>query len=293
MTLGHVMVATDFSGNATEALLRAAMIARLGTFERLTIAHVLERRLLDALRELIGHDPDPQIGQIVEARLREQADELRHRSRLEVASRCLDGDRRAALVEEARRSDSALIVLGAQGTNGLRRWLLGSTADRIVSSAPAAVLVVKRRARRRYRRVLLPVDLRTPPEAAIALARALAPGAERILMHAYEVPFEGQLRQAGVDQPDIEHYRERAQAQADRALYELRTRLTAPGEICEVTATRGVPDQAILGAEASFKPDLLVMPRHAAGKIERWVLGSVTRRVVEQCRTDIAVLPPA
>src|SRR5690606_34800135 len=120
--------------------------------------------------------------------------------------------------DEALRAQAALIVVGAGGANDARRLLLGSTSDRIVSEAPTAVLVVKRRASKRYRRVLLPVDLRTPPDEALRMARALAPGAELVLMHAFEVPFEGQLRYAGVDESEVEFYRARAQNAAMRSL---------------------------------------------------------------------------
>lgn len=292
MKLGHAMVATDFSPDASAALRRAAAIARVGGIDRLSIVHVLERRLLDALRDLAGRGPDDRIGRIIEERLREQADELRERAGRDVCVRLLEGDRRSALVEEARRLHCGLIVVGARGAGLMRRLLLGSTSDRLVSSAPAAVLVVKRRAVKRYRRVLLPVDLQTPPDDALELARSLAPGADLILMQAYEVPFEGQLRYASVGEADIVRYRERAHDEAVRALHELQDRLIRPGETIGVHAVHGTPDPAILDAEGTLKPDLLVLPRHAAGRVEHWVLGSVARRIVERCRSDIAVLPP-
>src|SRR5690606_22768481 len=135
-------------------------------------------------------------------------------------------------------------------------------SDRIVSESPTAVLVVKRRVSKCYRRVLIPVDLQTPPDEAFKMARALAPGAELVLMHAFEVPFEGQLRYAGVDESEVEFYRARAQNGAMYSLYVERSRLIYSGESCLATAMRCFALRTILVAEQSLKPVLLVLLLH-------------------------------
>jgi nucleotide-binding universal stress UspA family protein len=43
----------------------------------------------------------------------------------------------------ARRASVDLIILGTRGQHGLRRWVLGSTAERVVRHAPCPVLVVR------------------------------------------------------------------------------------------------------------------------------------------------------
>ncbi len=48
-----------------------------------------------------------------------------------------------AIIEEARRSQADLIVLGTHGRRGVRRLLLGSDAEAIVRHAPVAVLLVR------------------------------------------------------------------------------------------------------------------------------------------------------
>ena len=56
-----------------------------------------------------------------------------------------DGEPRSAIVDEAREWDADLIVLGSHGYTGLKRWLLGSVAQAVVSHAPCSVEVVRKK----------------------------------------------------------------------------------------------------------------------------------------------------
>lgn len=56
-----------------------------------------------------------------------------------------DGDPRSVIVDEAREWSADLIVIGSHGYTGIKRWLLGSVAQSIVSHAPCSVEVVRRR----------------------------------------------------------------------------------------------------------------------------------------------------
>lgn len=53
------------------------------------------------------------------------------------------GDAAAAIVQEAARSNVDLIVMATHGYSGLRRWLAGSVADRVLHAAPAPLLLVR------------------------------------------------------------------------------------------------------------------------------------------------------
>jgi universal stress protein E len=48
-----------------------------------------------------------------------------------------------AIAEAARRSRSAIVVLGAISRSGIKRLLIGNTAERILDQVPCDVLVVK------------------------------------------------------------------------------------------------------------------------------------------------------
>ena len=72
------------------------------------------------------------------------AEKLRASS-LGVETAVRDGDPRSCIVDEAREWDADLIVVGSHGYTGLKRWLLGSVAQSVVSHAPCSVEVVRKR----------------------------------------------------------------------------------------------------------------------------------------------------
>jgi nucleotide-binding universal stress UspA family protein len=55
-----------------------------------------------------------------------------------------EGDARSEIVDEAKQWPADLIVLGSHGYTGLKRLLLGSVAQSVVSHAPCSVEVVRR-----------------------------------------------------------------------------------------------------------------------------------------------------
>lgn len=78
---------------------------------------------------------------------REIADAQRHLDeigqRIEgLETRVLDGDPQRAIVEEARREQADLIVIGKRGRNRIQEFLLGSTAEAIARGAHCPVLIV-------------------------------------------------------------------------------------------------------------------------------------------------------
>ncbi len=71
------------------------------------------------------------------------ATRLRERG-LTVESTVREGDARVEIVEEATDWNADLIVVGSHGHTGLRRLLLGSVAQYVVSHAPCSVEVARR-----------------------------------------------------------------------------------------------------------------------------------------------------
>jgi nucleotide-binding universal stress UspA family protein len=54
-----------------------------------------------------------------------------------------DGEPRSVIVDEANSWSADLIIIGSHGYTGLKRWLLGSVAQSVVSHAPCSVEVVR------------------------------------------------------------------------------------------------------------------------------------------------------
>ena len=186
-----ILTATDLSAPARHAAARAARAARLArdTGAQLRLLHVMNQGAIDDLRVLLGVQVGP-----VEQHLIDTAREDLARLAAGIGEpfgiapgiHLAAGSVLAETLDHADAIDADLLVLGARGESFMRHLLLGSTAERLLSKTRRPMLVVKQTPMDRYRRVLVPVDFSPWSGEAIALARAVAPGAELVLMHAFE-----------------------------------------------------------------------------------------------------------
>lgn len=92
-------------------------------------------------------------------------------------------------VAEERSAD--LVVIGPHRSQGqsLSEKVLGSTADRVIRTSPAPVLVVKIESVKPYRQVATAVDFSPQSAAAAKEARKLVPDARQELIHVVDFPF--------------------------------------------------------------------------------------------------------
>jgi nucleotide-binding universal stress UspA family protein len=60
-----------------------------------------------------------------------------------VEKHALAGDPAHAIIEVAGEQKADLVVVGARGTSGLRRFMLGSVASKLAHHAPTSLLIVR------------------------------------------------------------------------------------------------------------------------------------------------------
>jgi nucleotide-binding universal stress UspA family protein len=200
--LARILAATDLSAPARQAVARAFRVAA-ETGAELTVLHVLSQGALEQLRRLLGS-----ASATVEQRLMDEARqrlalltaELGPQHGISAAIALASGRVLSAILDQADARDADLVVVGARGEDYLGRLLIGTTSERLLRRSLRPMLVVKQFPHEAYRRVLVPVDFSPWSRQAIRLARAIAPGAELILLHAFEAPFESKLRYAGVEE---------------------------------------------------------------------------------------------
>jgi nucleotide-binding universal stress UspA family protein len=284
------MAATDFSECAGHAAHRAALLAaQLGT--TLTLLHVVNRSFLAKLCDLfVSYEQGEQALTGNAARmLDEQAAELKTKigvsDALTLQAKVTLGNTHDELL--AGSSTTALMVLGAHGDNPLRDLLFGSTAERLLRHATQPVLVVRRAPRGPYRRVLVPSDFSPASVTAFDLVERFAPGAALTVVHAFDVPFEGKLRFAGVPEEAIKAHRERAHREALAKLATLDAKSRNPRLPSIIKPQH--PVQLILEAEKSRDADLIVIGRQGQSMVEEALLGSVARRVLSDAQCDVLV----
>jgi nucleotide-binding universal stress UspA family protein len=194
------------------------------------------------------------------------------------------------IAECADAVPESLIALATHGYGGLRRWAVGSTADKVIQAARAPVFLVRSQADATagalaFKRMLVPLDgsdlaaTALPP--AVELARGA--GAELILLWAVE------------QQPQYMNLLLMRRNEAASALDALVAETSSQVSLTPVVAANyGDTAEAIVEEAACRQADLIVMATHGYGGVQRWILGSVADKVLQAAPAPLLLVrPPA
>lgn len=176
----EILLATDFSARSDRALDRAVIVARERN-ARLVVVHVLEGKAKRDFQE----DPDR-----LAAHLRAELPESAADAELVLRT----GSTPEVLASLVRERGSSLMVTGVARFNSIGDYLIGTAVEHIISETDAPVLVVRKRARAAYARILAAIDFSPCSRAALAFVGAFFPGAAIEAVNAFHVPYEGWLK---------------------------------------------------------------------------------------------------
>lgn len=287
----HLVVATDFSPCADEALRRAdALALRFGA--RLSLLHVVEPLPVVSAWGDTGSVAWIGLEALQEAGLKLMARQLAANPSLQspgIALHCLVGQPRRDLGALAAELGGDLLVLGAHAPTGLGQKLLGSTAQAAVHGSPLPLLVCRRPAASAWRRVLAAADFGAAAAKAQALASLLAPTAEKRLVYAH-APFpEATLAMVQPDPAMLERYAERAEREAAERLAQLGE--ASPGWTAHFR--RGDAAEVVVREAAAQQADLVALGTRGHGPWMGGLLGSVGQRVLARLDADVLLVPGA
>ena len=287
----RILAATDLSAPSRHAVDRAYRLAAERGWQ-LTLAHAIPPGIFDELQAMLGGNA-PSIADSVAAEASRQLaalnDEPRRTHGVVADCRVLAGSPLAAITDFADRNGADLLVLGSRGEGFLRQMMLGSTASRLLRKTRHPVLVVKQPPHESYRRVLVAIDFSVASRAALQQVRKLAPEAQLVLLHVVELPFEGKMQYANVDEDIIRRYRQEAQARALGKLRQLMAEEGLPEPETRLVALPGLPAQLILQQEQEEDCDLIVVGKHGVNLVEELLLGSTTKHVLGESQGDVLV----
>lgn len=290
-TLRRLLAATDFSVFGGYAVNRAALIAK-ESGANLNLMHVATLAPLERLRLGVVRthaDLEQRVLDVAKDELRQTGAEVLERHGISSSVQVASGSLFQELTGYADALPANLVVLGVRGTTPVRRLLLGSTAERLIGKVHCPVLVVKQLPHEKYRSVLVAVDFSVASLPALLAARTIAPDAEISLLNVFEVPFEGNLRFAGVDDDDIQYYRSSARQDALHKLEALCAEAHMPRQDVRLLVMHGSPLPNILAQERINGCDLIVMGKHGENMLEELMLGSITRHVMAESHCDVLI----
>jgi nucleotide-binding universal stress UspA family protein len=193
------------------------------------------------------------------------------------------GDAADVILEVASEEGATLIAIATHGRSGLRRWAFGSVAEKILRASPIPVLAVRSFSESggptpaeglTLKRILVPVSADglslQGVEPALALARLF--GSSVTLLHV----CEGQA--CGLPVPEL------------KQAYE---RFHEAGLEVEPLMKQGDPATRVLETVAELKADLIAMTTHGRAGVPRWLLGSVTEKVLRASQVPLLIVRPA
>lgn len=132
---GTIVVGHDGSDTSTNAVIEAGDLAE-ALDSRLHVVSAFKR---DATT--VEHEGESWvIGGVDQAERVVQDAASRFKGRIEVTTSVIEGDPARALVDEAKRLDASMIVVGNLRTQGISR-ILGSVASGVMRHAPCSVHV--------------------------------------------------------------------------------------------------------------------------------------------------------
>jgi nucleotide-binding universal stress UspA family protein len=308
LQIRHIVVPMDFSGYARQALTCAVPLAHKCR-AKISLVHVVQPPTVSAWRGIPGggHYLNMQAHNLVavaETQLDDLATQLLPN---DVRGRTIvrEGNAGAEVVAVAKHLKANLIVLSNTGRSGLRRILLGSTAERIVRHAHCPVLTVRRKqsgpAMRLlslekplytddlpWKRLLVPLDFSPTSLRAlkIAVPLAKASAASLILLNVVEPnPYPTGTESALLVAPDSE-----VMQAAEKGLPQIARRFIPKSVRANMLVQRGRAADVIVETAEKNKVDLIVLSTHGHTGLERLLMGSVAEQVVRHAKCPVFVV---
>lgn len=142
MTDKHILVPVDFSNGSARAVDKAVTLASaLGADIELFHAYQLPVLALPDSSVTVSPTYVADLTDRAQRELNHHRDRLAEQG-LTVTTKLLEGNPADAIVQRAESLPAMMIVLGTHGRSGFKRFLLGSTAERVVRTATVPVLTV-------------------------------------------------------------------------------------------------------------------------------------------------------
>lgn len=212
------------------------------------------------------------------------------RAGLDVAIEVCSGCPAEAIGAIAEQRQAGLVALTLHGASRMRRGLSGSVAEQVLRACAAPLLIVPAeppRGEPELRRILVPLDGSRAARRALpfALRLAAASAATLILAHMVAPPLVA-APDALLPQPIQDAW----SASADEALQAVAAGIRTPQVPVTTTTLVGNAAEGIVAAAQQQHADMIVMTTHGSGGRRRWLLGSVTEKVLHTARLPLVLV---
>jgi nucleotide-binding universal stress UspA family protein len=202
------------------------------------------------------------------------------------------------IIAAAAGNKDTLIAMATHGRSGVSRWILGSVTEKVLRGTVNPLLVVHAPQRRktdgeaRFTSVIVPLDGSEIAESALLpvadLAKALP--LQVILIQAFSLP----LPTFGGDDyyvPDYVELKDQIKEGAENYLKSKASLLQAGGVVnVSTVAIEGSAADAIITLAQTTPQNLVAMSSYGRSGLQRWILGSVTEKVVRHSEDPVLIV---
>ncbi len=198
-----------------------------------------------------------------------------------------DGLAAPAITQLAEELDADLIIVGAHPRPAVARFLVGSTAERVLRLAHRPTLVATEGRTGPMERILVSLDLSGQSQRVLETAVTLAEqcGAELKALYVQDRMTPMLLEAALFDEKESRHH-------ADKELKRAVAKVPMPSEVMMSREVReGHAGHEILHAADEWDADLIVMGSHGFGFFNRLLLGSISLYVLRHGHRATLVVP--
>ena len=299
--LSRIVVGVDFSPESDAAVAQAMAIARRSSAS-LVLLHVgAIPTAPDDLPKTMEATAAAYVDVVTERLDEDRAalEALRERlagQGVEVSHAVYDGFAETGIVEAAEELHADLIVVGTHGRTGIKRFFLGSVAERAARLARVPILVARpgqRTPAEGLQNILVATDFSASAAGALVLAQALASeGAVIRVLHVWQLPPMSAARAApprGTSDPLADLHTSMAASVAQTGA-EWVARHAGGGVRLIFEAAEGTPAHVIQEAIATHEPDVVLLGSHGRRAVTRFLLGSVAENTVRYAPCSVVVV---
>ena len=204
------------------------------------------------------------------------------------------------IVDYADKEDIGLIVMATHGRSGIRRWALGSVADKVVRATKRPVVLIRARGTRPdlrekgiLNKVLVPLDGSKESEAVIPYIEELASKlkAEVVLLQVVAGAYHVYASAEGVAQIRYtEKEMEPLKTSAKDYLKKVASGLKEKGITTRSEVRVGAAAGEIVKLADEIYADVVAMSTHGRSGVGRWVFGGVTDRLLRGGNTPVMLV---
>ncbi|MGN0858428.1 MAG: universal stress protein [Stenotrophomonas sp.] len=280
-----LLLATDLDARCDRAMERAIALARHWQ-ARLVVVCVLPPREQHELSEQLFGQADwgPSLSPQAAARRRLQRDLGSLAEGVTLCLRLEHGTPGSTVLRVAREEGCGLIITGLAANAAFQQPRLGSTVSWLARHSEVPLLLVRNRAHRPYRSMVLAND--HSPHCQHALHTALELFGEPLqlsLVHALELPRAGLLT---TPLAELQAQARQAASQRDRQFLDSCTFSSALRQRITLASDDGEPARVLGRYVRDHDSDLMIVASHGRSAVSELLLGSDAQRLLAQAATD-------